>query len=464
MNKDLLRRLPSVDELLKESLVKETEKYLSRTLITDLLREVLNEYRKNILADKIKDFTIEMVLESFNEKADRLSNGTLREVVNATGIIVHTNLGRSILSRDAVGAVMDICSNYNNLEYEIESGRRGSRYMHVEELIKRITGAEAALVVNNNAAAIMLTLNTLCKGKEAIVSRGQLVEIGGSFRVPDVMELSGAALVEVGTTNKTHLYDYEKAIGENTGVILKVHTSNFRIIGFTEVVNSEELVKLGRRFNIPVVEDIGSGVLVDLSKYGLTYEPTVQDSINRGIDIVTFSGDKLLGGPQCGIIAGKKCYIDAMKKNQLLRALRVDKTCLAALEATMKHYLKEEEAIENIPTLNMLTVSPQVLERRAENLRQRLMKIEGDLIFEVRRDYSMVGGGAMPGEKLESFVISVRSSRFSAAFLEKSLRGYHIPIIARISNEEVLMDLRTIKDEEFDIIFSAFERAVRQQR
>lgn len=454
MNKDLLRKLPSIDVLLKE--LGEVPAPLNREFVTELLRELLEQYRDDILEGKRQDISKEDILENFKKKSAELSNRNLKKVINATGIIVHTNLGRSILSKEALDAMIDVCSNYNNLEYNLDKGERGSRYIHSEKLLERITGAEASLVVNNNAAAVLLALNTLCKGKEAIVSRGQLVEIGGAFRVPEVMEMSGAALVEVGTTNKTHLYDYERAINENTGVLLKVHASNFKIIGFTETVSSEALAELGNKNGIPVIEDIGSGVLVDFSAYGFNPEVTVQQCINSGVDVVTFSGDKMLGGPQCGIIIGKRKYISEMKKNQLLRALRVDKTCLAALEATLLHYLNEREAVEKIPTLNMILSPAELHKKRGIKLKRKLSAIGKGFKIEIKSDVSLIGGGAMPGEKIDSCVLSIKHISLKASNIEKLLRNYEIPIIVRINNDEVLLDLRTIKDGDFDIIVKAF--------
>ena len=454
MNKDLLRKIPSIDVLLKEPAVEISP--LNREFITELLREILAEYRKDILEGKIEDLSKEDILETYKKKSADLSRRNLRKVINATGIIVHTNLGRSRLSEEAVEAMIDVCGNYNNLEYDLNKGERGSRYIHIEKLLNRITGAEASLVVNNNAAAVLLTLNTLCKGKEAIVSRGQLVEIGGAFRVPEVMEMSGAALVEVGTTNKTHLYDYERAISDNTGVLLKVHASNFKIIGFTDTVCSEALAELGSKYEIPVVEDIGSGVLVDFTAYGFNPEITVQQCINSGVDIVTFSGDKMLGGPQCGIIVGKKKYISDMKKNQLLRALRVDKTCLAALEATLLHYLNDSEAVEKIPTLNMILSPAELHKKRGIKLKRKLAALGEGFKIEIKKDVSLIGGGAMPGEEIESFVLSIKHNSLKTSYIEKLLRNYETPIIVRINNDEVLLDLRTIMDSDFDIIVKAF--------
>lgn len=455
--KQLLRKLPKIDELLKEQIVKSKSEGTMRILVIDSLRQSIDKYRELILGDQIDDFTKEDILNSFIEILEESSSSNFKKVINATGVVIHTNLGRSLLAKNALENVVNIADSYNNLEYDLKKGQRGSRYSHVEELIKKVTGAEAAMVVNNNAAAVMLVLNTLCKDKEAIVSRGQLVEIGGSFRVPDVMTFSGAKLVEVGTTNRTHLYDYENNINENTGVLLKVHTSNFKILGFTEEVSVEELVELGKKKDIPFIEDIGSGTLVDFSKYGFTYEPTVQESIKKGVDVVTFSGDKMLGGPQAGIIVGKKQYIDKMKKNQLTRALRIDKMTLAALEGTLKYYLDEKEAVENIPTLYMILSHKDEHKKRAQRLKRKLQsKVQG-FNFSIEEDYSMVGGGSMPVEKIKTYVIKIKNGKLSPQELEKRLRANKVPIVIRVSNDEVIMDLRTLFDRDFDIIVDAFE-------
>lgn len=452
----LLRKLPKVDELLKEERV---NKYLSstiRNIVLDSLRDTLDSFRENILSNKIEDFSKEEILNIFELKINELNGNNLKKVINATGVVIHTNLGRSLLCIKAAQNVLSVAQNYNNLEYDIAEGKRGSRYSHVEELIKRITGAEAAMVVNNNAAAVLLVLNTLCSNKEAIVSRGQLVEIGGSFRVPDVMSFSGAKLIEVGTTNRTHIYDYENNITENTGVLLKVHTSNFKILGFTEEVSIEDLVALGKKNNITVIEDIGSGTLIDFSKYGLSAEPTVQESVKKGIDIVTFSGDKMLGGPQAGIIVGKKILIDKIKKNQLTRALRIDKMTVAALEGTLKYYLDEKEAIINIPTMNMILSSKEEEKKKALSLKRRLKNKVKIFKFTIDEDYSIVGGGSMPAEKIKTSVIRVESDKISPNELEKELRYNKIPIIVRLERDFAVMDLRTIFAPDFDIIVDAF--------
>lgn len=456
MNTELLRSLPKIDELLQEGEIKEQLSSNIRVLVLDSLRETIEFYRSGILNNEIESFTKQQVITSSIKLLNKKNSPKLRKVINATGIVVHTNLGRSLLSKNAIEKVINVSKNYNNLEYDIEKGKRGSRYSNIEDILIKTTGAEAAMVVNNNAAAVMLVLDTLCREKEAIVSRGQLVEIGGSFRVPEVMKFSGAKLVEVGTTNRTHLYDYADNITENTGVLLKIHTSNFKIVGFTQEVSVEDLVKLGNEKVIPVVEDIGSGVLIDYSKYGLQYEPTVQESIRKGLDVVTFSGDKMLGGPQAGIIVGKKKYIDKMKQNQLTRALRIDKMTLAALEGTLQHYLEESEAIKNIPTLMMLLCPLSELKKRAQKLKKKLQNKTDKITFTIALDYSMVGGGSMPTEKMETYVIKVKSDLFTAKQIEERLRMNTVAIIVRINNNEVLMDLRTLFQEDYELITDAF--------
>lgn len=454
----LLRNLPKIDELLKEDKLNYALNTSSRIIILEAARKVIDCYRGKLLKEEIEGYSKEEIIEEILKEINKKSLSNLRKVINATGVIIHTNLGRSILCKEAVKNVMNVCESYSNLEYNLEKGSRGTRYEHIEQLITRLTGAEAALVVNNNAAAVMLALNTLCNDKEAIVSRGELVEIGGSFRVPDVMRFSGAKLVDVGTTNRTHLYDYENYINENTGVLLKVHTSNFKILGFTESVSLEEMAALGDKYNIPVMEDIGSGTLIDFSKYGLSYEPTVQASVKNGIDVVTFSGDKMLGGPQVGIIVGKKKYIDEMKKNQLTRALRIDKITLAALEGTLKMYLDESLAVEKIPTLYMILSDEKTHEKRAYELSERLKKeLNDNWRIKVDKDYSMVGGGSMPEEKINTYVVKIKNSVYKPVQLEEILRKNEPPIIIRISKDEIIMDLRTIYDKDFEIIVEALK-------
>ncbi len=457
MNKELLRKLPKIDELLKLQSVNKLIEENSRTIVLESLREAIEFYRNGILKGNVDSLNTEQVLDFAVHTLESKNKMHLERVINATGTVIHTNLGRSLLGKKAIENVITVAGSYNNLEYDIESGKRGSRYSHIEEIIKNVTGAEAAMVVNNNAAAIMLVLDTLAKEKEVIVSRGELVEIGGSFRIPEVMKFSGAKLVEIGTTNRTHLYDYENNIRENTGVLLKVHTSNFKVLGFTEGVSLEQLVELGEKHEIPVVEDIGSGVLIDFGKYGFTYEPTVQNSIKKGIDVVTFSGDKMLGGPQAGIIVGKKKYIDRMKKNQLTRALRVDKMTLAALEGTLKYYIDEKEAIDNIPSLNMILMPKEEVKKKCILLKRKLQSKTKDFKFYIDKGESMVGGGSMPTEKIETYVVKVTSEKSSPEDMERKLRLGETPLIARVYNDELVLDGRTLFKEDFDEIVQCFK-------
>jgi L-seryl-tRNA(Ser) seleniumtransferase len=342
---------------------------------------------------------------------------------------------------------------YSNLEFDLESGKRGSRYSLVEETLCELTGAEAAMVVNNNAAAVLLVLDTLAKGTEVIVSRGQLVEIGGSFRIPDVMAKSGADLIEVGATNRTHVRDYEQAVTERTSMLLRVHTSNFRIIGFTAEVSPEELVAIAKKHALVTMEDLGSGSLIDLSRYGLMREPTVQEVVKAGIDVVTFSGDKLLGGPQAGIIVGRKEVVDRIKKNPLTRALRIDKFTLASLEAILRYYYDTNSALENIPTLKMLTEKPAVLKKRAQKLFKRLhAKVSKVCNVELTSTYSRVGGGAMPECNLDSWAVVLQPVRISLSSLEKAFRQLPLPIIGRVEDEKFLLDARTIQEDEIPVL------------
>ncbi len=462
----ILSKLPSVDELLKdESIVKLLEE-VPRVVVVSQIRDNIEKYRKKVLSMDEKSLSqlkmnIEEIISNIINSSYRFMQMNLREVINGMGTVLHTNLGRALLSESIRDQVWDVASGYSTLEIDLSTGKRGIRYSHVSELIKFITGAEDVLVVNNNAAAVMLVLSTMGKGKEVIVSRGELVEIGGSFRVPDVMKQSGTKLVDIGTTNKTHLWDYENAISEDTAAFLKVHTSNYRILGFTDDVSIKELVDLGKKKDIPVIEDIGSGVLIDLRKYGLTYEPTVQESVEAGADIVTFSGDKLLGGPQAGIIVGKKSYIDEMKKNPLTRAFRIDKLTMVALEATLKLYLDEEKAIKNIPTLKMLTESSDSIRERADVLYKMISDRGLSIEVNIVEDYSEVGGGSMPLEKLPTFTITIKSKNISSAQLENRLRKYTTPIFTRVNDDRVVIDLRTIKEEQYEIIVKALAEVIK---
>lgn len=456
--KAILSSIPKVDDLLNLKEVNELMDSIPRALIMESIREVLGDTRKFILESSdelLRDhkISIDKIAEEIKKKAAKKSKNHLKRVINATGVIIHTNLGRSVLSREAVKAVVDVAQNYSNLEYDLDEGKRGSRYSHVEETIVRITGAESAIAVNNNAAAVLLVLSTLCRNKEAIVSRGELVEIGGSFRVPEVMEQSGAKLIEVGSTNRTHLYDYERAINENTGVILKVHTSNYRILGFTESVSGRELVDLANKKGLPLFEDLGSGSFVDLSEYGVEYEPTVQEAVSAGIDVVTFSGDKMLGGPQAGIIVGKKKYIDMMKKNPLTRALRIDKMTIAALESTLRLYLDKEKVLKSIPALKMIVMSQDVLKDRARRLLRMIKNnLSGRGEFGIISEHSQIGGGSMPLENLPTFAVYIKPSNISISNLERELRNAETPVIVRTHRDSILFDVRTIAEDEYTII------------
>lgn len=460
-----MRELPSVDSLLKS---KEGEEWLEnypRRLVLKVIRETIDfireEIRKGLLKDipDIKGYLVEEIRKGL-EKASKFS---LRSVINATGVVIHTNLGRSILPTKATLNLLEIAMSYSNLEYDLQEGKRGKRYVHVVHLLKEVTGAEDAFVVNNNAGAVFITLNTLAFQKEVIVSRGELVEIGGSFRMPDVMRMSGAILKEVGTTNKTHLYDYERAINEKTALILKVHRSNFKISGFVEEVSQEELVELGRKYNIPVVFDLGSGCLIDLKRYGIPDEPTVQEVLKTGVDIVTFSGDKLLGGPQAGIILGKKSLIEMIRRSPLARVLRVDKFTLAGLEAILYEYLDEKRAIENIPTLRMLLESPEDIKKRAQYILKRLKglkELRAKAVFNIEEDYSRAGGGALPEVNLKTYGVAIKPLEISCNKLEERLRWGDPPVIARILDDRVFLDARTIQKSEIEDLVKVLRGAL----
>jgi len=464
VKKNILRSIPAVDEVLNQPSIQELIVVFSRKLVLTIIRDELENLRKKILAQEAvsslnQETNLKILVEQIAQKAKSNNLLHLRKVINATGIIIHTNLGRAPLLRRAVENIGGVAEGYCNLEYELEKGERGSRYMHVEKILKELSGSESALVVNNNAAAVLVVLNTLAKGHETIVSRGELIEIGGSFRLPDIMRQSGCALKEVGTTNKTKLSDYEQAISQETRLFLTAHTSNYRILGFTEQVPLKDLVGLGRTFNIPVMKDLGSGNFVDLTPYGLEDEPTVMETISSGVDVVTFSGDKLLGGPQAGIIVGKQRYLDAIKQNPLLRALRVDKFTLAALEVTLREYFDPEKAVKSIPVLEMLTATQEELKKKAKTLlRQITRKAKEAYEMSVEEDFSQAGGGSLPLQTLPTWVVTLIPRSFSVAELDKRLRKHHPPIVARINQERLLIDVRTVFAHEMPIISEALER------
>ncbi|MFO7971569.1 MAG: L-seryl-tRNA(Sec) selenium transferase [Desulfobacterales bacterium] len=463
----LLRMLPGVDYLLELSKADSFFSDIPKSVLVRSIRSEVENLRTNIM-DGEQDITEtklsdSIILERVKITVKQAMTLNLNPVVNATGIVVHTNLGRSLLAKDALENLLTIASRYSNLEFDLSKGKRGSRYSSVEDIICELSGAQAAMVVNNNAGAVLLCLETLSRGKKVIVSRGELVEIGGSFRIPDVMAKSGAVLKEVGTTNRTHFHDYETAIEHDTSLLLKVHKSNFSVVGFSAEVSLEELVALGATHQIPVMEDLGSGTFVDFSKYGLLKEPTVQESVAAGVDVVTFSGDKLLGGPQAGIIVGKKDLIDKIKKNPITRALRIDKLTLAALESTLRHYRNIDREMDSIPTLRMITLPLGHIEKRAKEL-AKLIETTGDSRISVCLVdlFSRPGGGAFPLQKLPSKGVRVKVQGISANAVEKKMRGNDIPVIGRIEEDYFVMDLRTILDDELPIIEKAFENMMRK--
>lgn len=460
---NLLRRLPKVDHLINLASNEASLQKIPKSLLVRTIRGTLEQLRHQILVepDTVDNETCAPsgLITLIAERAISSQSFNLKRTVNATGVVVHTNLGRSLLAKEAIEHLATISSRYSNLEFDLRAGRRGSRYSAVEEILCELSGAEAALVVNNNAAAVLLCLDTLARGKEVIISRGELVEIGGSFRIPDVMMKSGAILKEVGTTNRTHLKDYQNAISTETGLLLKVHASNYSIVGFTAAVPLEQMVTLGEQFNLPVMEDLGSGNFIDLSRHGLAAEPTVQASVAAGIDVVTFSGDKLLGGPQAGLIVGRRSILERIKTNPLTRALRIDKMTLAALEATLRLYRDEPEATSRIPTLRMLLARYPEMEAHAHRLEEALLGLGQDrLKVELIDLPSKAGGGALPLLALDSCCVCIRIEGISTNRIESALRSGSPPIIGRIENELFIMDPRTIQDDEIEIIVDAFKR------
>jgi L-seryl-tRNA(Ser) seleniumtransferase len=460
--KDLLQKLPGVDHIIELAETDEFFQNVPRTVLTNAIRSEIEAFRNTIIESEktdIKSPDDSELLARVKNAVKRAMSPSLKRTVNATGIVVHTNLGRSLLTQEVVENLVTIGTRYSNLEFDLSKGKRGSRYSHVEALICEITGAEAAMVVNNNAGAVLLSLETIASGKKVIVSRGELVEIGGSFRIPDVMAKSGGLMCEVGTTNRTHLKDYERAIGGDTALLLKVHKSNYSIVGFSKEVSLPELVQLGAAHRIPVMEDLGSGTFIDFSKYGLAKEQTVQDSVASGADIVTFSGDKLLGGPQAGFIVGKKIVLDAIKQNPITRALRIDKLTLASLESTLRLYRDEEKAVRTIPTLRMLTDSLDTITKKARRLKRRLVNIgQPRLKIEFLNLSSKAGGGSLPLLDLPSKCLGIKIDGMSVNAIERKLRAGSPPIIGRIEDDYYVIDPRTLLDEDLVTIEHAFDR------
>ncbi|UOF88797.1 L-seryl-tRNA(Sec) selenium transferase [Fodinisporobacter ferrooxydans] len=453
-----LRHLPAVHKVL--SATSYLEEQYPFALRSEVAAQTIAEIREQLVNGCMDEVpTIERLIDMVQTRLQEIQQMHYRPVINATGVILHTNLGRAPLAHDAVRAIVDTAGGYSNLEYRLEEGRRGSRYEHVEQLLCKLTGAEAAFVVNNNAAAVFLVLREMATDREVIISRGQIVEIGGSFRISEVMRESGGKLVEVGTTNKTHLYDYERAITPETALLLRVHTSNFRIIGFTEEPELSELVSLSKEKHIPLYEDLGSGCLIDLAPFGVSSEPTVAESIRAGVDIVSFSGDKLLGGAQAGIVVGKAEYIKRLKRNQLTRALRVDKLTLAALEATLKLYLTPEQAVDKIPTLWLMKRPVADIQGIAMQLQERFLEsgMNERLDIQVVPIQSQIGGGSLPGEELPSYGLQLESRSISLTDFEYELRNLPLPIIARFHKDALIFDLRTVFPEQIDAFVKGCE-------
>ncbi len=460
-HKSLLRHIPGVDRLLQSPLLQNLASEIPTTLITDAARNVTATLRERILAGELHTApSVEEICVQTHREALLRARPSLRPVLNATGTLLHTNLGRAPLSDAALSAMESVARSYSNLELDLESGERGHRYSHIEALLCRLTGAEAATVVNNNAGAVMLALTALAQGREAIVSRGELVEIGGAFRVPDVMAAGGVLLHEIGTTNKTHLRDYRAAINEKTGLLLKVHTSNYRIVGFTAAVSASEMVSLAREHNLPVLEDLGSGMLMDLSPFGLPKEPTVAEAVGAGIDVVTFSGDKLLGGPQAGLIVGRKNAVEKIRKHPFARALRSDKLTLAALEATLRHYLDPADALREIPVLRMLAVTPQELRRSCRRLQRRLSQLAEQLHCEIVPEPSAVGGGALPLTELPGEALALRPQTISVDTLATRLRLGSPAVVGRRRDGLFIINPRTLRQDEEATLCAAIASAL----
>ncbi len=445
-----LRGIPAVEVMMQKLSEVKPFTALPRALVLYLVRDEIQKTRKNILKGKTK-WDENAFLSLLTVRVQHFIEPSIKKVINATGVVIHTNLGRAPLSAAWLDALKSVSEGYSTLEYDIEKGERGSRHAHVGELVKYLSGAEDGFAVNNNAAAVLLVLNTLAEGKEVLISRGELVEIGASFRIPDIMQKSGAILKEVGTTNKTKLSDYERAVTKNTGIILKVHQSNFHIVGFTQFVGLNELAALGKKHKLPVVEDLGSGCLFNLSSYGMP-EPLVSQSVKDGADVVTFSGDKLLGGPQAGIIVGKEKFVNRLKKNPLARAVRIDKLSLCVLENVLRAYCLQENPEDTIPVLNMLTRSPETLRNKAERLTKMLASCASNAEIAIEKVSSLPGGGALPDVSMNSYAVSLIPKTMKINAFEARLRQCDTPVIARIEKNRLLLDVRTIPESEFEII------------
>ncbi len=458
MANELLRKIPKIDEILVNNDWKKLINKYPEEIAKDGLRQYLDELRSGIKEGTIKLIPdISGIVNETGKRVVVMTTPTLKHVINGTGIIIHTNLGRSLLARPAIDAIVNAATYYSNLEYDLKKGTRGDRYEHCKTILRKLTDAEDALVVNNNAGAAFLVLNTLSEGKEVIISRGELIEIGGSFRIPEVMKKSGAVLKEVGTTNRTYIADYEQAMNENTGLIMKAHTSNYRIRGFTHEPSIEELVALGNKYSIPTFYDAGSGLLYSVKAKGILDEPFISQEVAKGLDVVSFSGDKLLGAPQAGIIVGEKTLIDAMKKNPMTRVLRPDKFTLAGLESTLLLYLDMEHAKEEIPTLRMIHEDANTLKNRAQRLLRQLKIKCANFSVSIAEIYSEVGGGSLPEVVIPSYGILIKPNTMSLKDFEEHLRSLEVPVIGRIEKETFILDMRTILKEEEPLLLSGLE-------
>ena len=461
---DIRRLIPKMDKVLAWPAIAELAASATHHDLREAVRSVLDLLRSSLTAGERPDLTQEQITRRVIQQLQQAQTPSLRRVINGSGIVIHTNLGRSPLPRAAETALKETAWGYSNLEFDLERGERGERYVHVERLLCQLTGAEAALVVNNNAAAVMLALSGLACGREVIVSRGELVEIGGSFRIPDVMRQSGATLVEVGTTNRTHPKDYRNAITEQTGLLLKVHTSNFVVVGFTAEVDTAEMVQIGRETGLPTMVDAGSGCLIDLTKFGIPGEATVQEHVKAGADLVTFSGDKLLGGPQAGLIVGSSTMIGRLKCHPLLRALRIDKLTLASLEATLRLYRDERQAVTEIPTLRMLTIPLEELDLRLRRALRRLRRLLPDSVtLTPAVGTSSPGGGSFPLIQLPTRLIELSLRGLSANSLETALRATDPPVVGRIQKDRFMLDLRTLSEDDLPLLASAIRQVMEQK-
>jgi len=463
---ELLRSLPAVDRVLREEPLQKLQNSLPQDLLTAAASQAVADLRRQLLSgSRLSDKALgpAQVAVAAEMLCQPYLQPSLRKVINATGTLLHTNLGRAPLAKEALQTIQTVAEGYSTLEIDMDTGQRGERYSHVRRLLTQLTGAEDALVVNNNAGAVLLALTALGKGHEAIVSRGELVEIGGAFRIPEVMEAGGLKLREVGASNRTHLRDYQNAITENTKILLKVHTSNYRIIGFTSDVPAAELKPLATENELILMEDLGSGMLIDLTRFGLPYEPTVAETVKAGVDVVTFSGDKLLGGPQAGLVVGKKDLIKRIGKHPLARALRIDKLTLAALESTLRLYLQPEQVVERLPIMRMFNADPEAQKHRSQSLLERLQAEKLPIELTLVEDFAQVGGGSMPQVKLPGWALEIAVAESSVDALARRLRGFIPAVVPRVQNNSLLINLRSVDESEEALLAQLLIAAIRSE-